>query len=79
NEEPLDPKYNKDEPQLLLREDLLPEGENYPIFGPVFREKNQRETLKDLRIRRYFPVSRAKWHSDPGKVFEIATLPNTQP
>ena len=77
NEEPLDPQYNKDEPQLLLREDLLGEGERYPIFGPIFKDPGQRETLKDLRIKRYYQVPRANWHVEPGKVFEIATLPNS--
>lgn len=77
NEEPLDPQYTG-EPQLLLREDLLGEGERYPIFGPIFKDPGQRDTLKDLRIRRYYQVPRANWQVEPGKIFEIATLPNAQ-
>src|SRR5207245_2595729 len=41
--------------------------------------RSQRETLKDLRIKRYFQVPRANWQIEPGKVFEIATLPSTLP
>ncbi len=78
NEEMLKGDFT-DEPQLLLREDLLGEGENYPIFGPVFKDRSQRDTLKDVRIKRYFQVPRASWQLEPGKVFEIATLPNSQP
>lgn len=75
NEEPLDPQPTA-EPQLLLREDLFGEGDSYPIFGPIFKDRSQRDTLKDLRIKRYYQVPRANWHVEPGKVFEIATLPN---
>ncbi|MCI0681280.1 MAG: BatA domain-containing protein [Gemmataceae bacterium] len=76
NEEAMDPQYTG-EPQLLLRDDLLGEGERYPIFGPIFKDPGQRDTLKDMRIKRYFQVPRADWHVEPGKVFEIATLPNS--
>jgi hypothetical protein len=35
--------------------------------------------LKDLPIRRYFPVPRGQWKFEPGRVFELATLPNEAP
>ena len=78
NEEPLDLPLS-DDPQLLLREDLHGEGERYPIFGPILKYPGQRDTLKDLRIKRYFQIPRANWQIEPGKIFEIATLPNSQP
>jgi hypothetical protein len=77
NEEPLDLPFS-DDPQLLLREDLHGEGERYPIFGPILKYPGQKDTLKDLRIKRYFQIPRANWQIEPGKIFEIATLPNSQ-
>lgn len=74
----LAPEYTGDY-HLLLREDLYPTTESYPIFGPVFKDKGQREHLKDLPVRRYFQVPRADWRSEPGRSFELATLPNDQP
>ena len=75
NEEPLPHVYG--DPNLLLREDEQnPLGENYPIFGPI---QGLREAVRDLPIKRYFQVARGQWRVEPGKVFEIATLPNKRP
>ena len=78
SEEPLPPKAS-DTPQLLLREAQFPNARSYPIFGAMFEKPEHREPLKDLPIRRYFQVPRAAWQPEPGKVFELATLPNDQP
>jgi hypothetical protein len=50
-----------------------------PIFGSIFPEMKQLEFLKDLPIRRYFPAPRSAWKAEPGRVFELAALPNEQP
>ncbi len=76
NEESLKPQYTGDQ-QLLLREDGRLEA--LPIFGAVFKDETQKVRLKDLPIRRYFQVPRAEWHPEPGKVSELATLPNDVP
>jgi len=78
NEEPLKPEYTG-EPMLILREDQIPDFDNYPIFGQMFKDRVQREFLKDLPIRRYFQAPRASWQVEPGRVFELATLPNEAP
>jgi hypothetical protein len=71
--------------QLLVRYDLYGKGtaglQLMPIFGAVFPETKQLAYLKDLPIRRYFPVPRAEWQRqrEPGRVFELAALPNEQP
>ena len=39
-------------------------------------EAKQREPLRNLPIRRYFKVDRNAWKQEPGRVFELATLPN---
>jgi hypothetical protein len=47
---------------------------------PVVRELvPQRDLFKFLLINRYFPVQRAKWNPEPGKVVEVMTLPNERP
>lgn len=63
---------------LLLRDDLFPNIDAFPVFGQVFRDPEQRYFLKNLPIRRYFPVPRAQWSPEPGRVDELATLPNEQ-
>ncbi len=76
-EEPLRPEVTG-LPQLLLRDDTFPTIENYPIFGKVFRENETRKFLNDIPIKRYFQVPRGDWKKEPGKVEELATLPNEQ-
>jgi hypothetical protein len=78
NDEPLPPKAS-DTPQLLLRDEQYPDPRAYPIFGAMFEKPEHREPLKDLPIRRYFQVPRGSWKPEPGKVVELATLPNEQP
>ena len=63
---------------LLLRDDLFPNLDAFPVFGQVFRDPEQRYFLKNLPIRRYFPVPRTQWSPEPGRVDELATLPNEQ-
>ncbi len=67
-------------PQVLLREEQFGDADNVPIFGSLFnKDSKQRNVLKDFPIRRYFQVPRAQWKSEPGRVFELATLPNEAP
>lgn len=67
-------------PQLLLREEQFGDLSRYPIFGALFnKDSKQKNVLKDLPVRRYFQVPRGQWKSEPGKVFELATLPNDVP
>jgi hypothetical protein len=73
----LQPKFTGD-PQLLMRKDLFTTNEEYPIFGQFIDEKSK-DALVDLPIKRYFQVPRADWTPEPGKVFELATLPNDKP
>jgi hypothetical protein len=75
SEEPLKPRYTGDD-QVLLREDIFGRLEAIPIFGAVFKDETQKIRLKDLPIKRYFKVQRSEWRQEPGKVFELATLPN---
>ena len=69
--------------QLRVRTDLFgnsPDSlKDVPIFGAIFPETKALDFLKDLPIRRYFPVPRGEWKAEPGRVFELATLPNEQP
>jgi len=78
NEEPLRPQYTGDY-QLLLREDIFGPLEAIPIFGAVLKDETQKVRLKDLPINRYYQVPRSEWRPEPGKVFELATLPNDVP
>jgi hypothetical protein len=66
--------------QLLVREEKFPNLVSVPIFGPIFSQELQsRETLRDLPISKYFQVNRQTWKQEPGKVYELATLPNEAP
>jgi hypothetical protein len=79
NQDPL-PESDGDTPRLLLRTDQMPDLANYPIFGPAGFEQTQAKfVLRTLTVGRYFQVPRAEWHPEPGKVFELATLPNEDP
>lgn len=71
----LEPKFTGD-PQLLIRDKTWTGADTFPIFGKVFTDEKQLSFLLDLPIRRYFPVPRSQWTPEPGKVFELATLPN---
>src|SRR5262249_38027784 len=61
------------------RGEQFPGADAFPIFGQLFKDKDQLAFLKDLPVHRYFAVPRAQWHPEPGRVFELATLPNDQP
>jgi hypothetical protein len=82
NEEPRQPELGGDY-QLRVRIDLFGNTvdslRQVPIFGDVFHETKVLGFLKDLTIGRWWPVPRAEWKQEPGKVFELATLPNEQP
>jgi hypothetical protein len=71
----LEPEVTEME-QVLLRDDLFPDNDKYPIFGAIFRQKEMRFVLRDLPIKRYFDVPRSDWKPEPGKVHELLTLPN---
>ena len=75
NDAALEPK-GSDTFQLLIRDDKFPDPRNVPIFGAMFEEPKHREPLRDLPIRRYFQVARNLWKPEPGRVFELATMPN---
>ncbi|MCS6851316.1 MAG: BatA domain-containing protein, partial [Gemmataceae bacterium] len=68
-EEELTPDFFLDQYQLFVR------NPQHPIFAEVWDPKI-RGLFKFLAIKRYFPVARAKWRPEPGKVEELATLPN---
>src|SRR5262249_12978374 len=58
---------------------IFPRGDTHPILARIYREEKNREVntyLKFLFVDRYFPVPRAKWNFEPGKVEELFTLPN---
>jgi hypothetical protein len=75
NEPELPTKKDNDTYELITREDKFP-GKPVPIFSAIFEEAKQREPLANLPIHRYFKVDRSNWKQDPGRVFELATLPN---
>jgi hypothetical protein len=78
-QDPLPDEFS-DSPRLLLREDIFPDMNSYPIFGPAAFDLPQAKfLLGGLSIGRYFQVPRALWRPEPGKVFELATLPNDDP
>jgi hypothetical protein len=81
NYRPLDLKLKEPEYtgryQILLRDDQFPKSEKLPIFGPVFKQKNSRNFLKHLYVERHWPaLPMSKWEGDPGKVRQVANLPN---
>ncbi len=62
--------------QLITRDEKFADKAKFPIFGKIFEEARQKDPLRHLPIRRYFKVDRAEWNQEPGKVLELATLPN---
>lgn len=75
NESELESKPS-DSPQLLIRDDEFGADRDVPIFGKMFPDPQFRAPLNNLPIKRFFQVNRALWKKVPGKVFELATLPN---
>jgi hypothetical protein len=65
--------------QILLRDEAFSNNFKFPIFGQVFRQKGDREVLRFLPIKRYWPVPRDLWQPTPGQTEELATLPNERP
>jgi hypothetical protein len=74
----LQPKIERGREQLITYRERFTHPHEYPIFGQVFWESNERELLTDLTIHRYFPVPRQRFERNraPGQVLELATLPN---
>ncbi|HLJ93667.1 MAG TPA: BatA domain-containing protein [Gemmataceae bacterium] len=56
---------------------LFVRNETHPIFSEVWQPKF-RGVFQFLPIRRYYPVPRHRWQPEPGRVEELATLPNRQ-
>jgi hypothetical protein len=75
NDKELEPK-GFDTYQLIVREDKFAEASKTPIFGKMFLDPAQKKPLRDLPIRRYFKIAEGQWKPDPGRVTELATLPN---
>jgi hypothetical protein len=75
NEDELKPKGGETY-QLIIRDEKFPEASKTPIFGQMFAEPRHKEPLRYLAIHRYFKVAEGQWKPDPGRVFELATLPN---
>jgi len=78
-EEPL-PIKASDTLQLITRDEKFkgdPAGT--PIFGKIFEEPAHREPMRYLQIRRYWQIARGQWKPEPGRVQELATLPNDAP
>jgi hypothetical protein len=65
--------------QILLRDEQFASNFKFPIFGQVFRQKGDREVLRFLPIKRYWPVPRDLWQTTPGETEELASLPNDRP
>jgi hypothetical protein len=78
DEPPLEPK-GAETFQLIVREEKWPDPRLVPIFGAIFEEPKQKEPLRDLPMKRYWPIARSQWKPEPGRVFELATLPNDAP
>jgi hypothetical protein len=74
-EKELEPK-GSDTYQLIIRDEKFAGTGKTPIFGMMFVDPKLREPLRNLPIRRYFKVAEGRWKPDPGRVFELATLPN---
>jgi hypothetical protein len=75
NDKELEPK-GTDTYQLIIRDEKFPDASRTPIFGMMFLDPAHKMPLRDLPIRRYFKVNEGQWKPDPGRVFELATLPN---
>ncbi len=75
NSKELEPK-GSDTYQIIVREDKFVEPSKTPIFGKMFLDPSHKKPLRDLPIRRYFKVAEGQWKPDPGRVMELATLPN---
>ena len=73
---PLEPRGSETS-QLIVREENWPDPQLVPIFGKT--EKKYWDFFRDLPMRRYWPVARSQWKPEPGRVFELATLPNDVP
>jgi hypothetical protein len=68
-----EPEFNPDlfdnQPKLYVLQ------EQNPIFAEVW-QPNIRGVFNFLPIKRYYPVPRQRWNPEPGRVQELAALPN---
>src|SRR5262249_30117820 len=62
-----------------------PRNESHPVFTRIYRDERtrgqSRENSKYLifaNVDRYFPVPRSRWHTKPGVIDELMTLPNNR-
>jgi hypothetical protein len=67
SDDEMQPDLSGEQFQLFLR------SETHPIFAEVY---SFRGVFRFLPIKRYYPVPRSLWKPEPGKVEELATLPN---
>jgi len=51
----------------------------FPIFGAVFKDREQRYFLKNLPIKRYFPVPRSQWRPEPAGWTSWPPFPTSRP
>lgn len=59
-------------PQLLIRDP------DHPVFKEV-ADPRLVGLFQFLTVERHYPVPRARWEREPGRVEELATLPNERP
>jgi hypothetical protein len=76
NDKELEAKGASDTDQLIIREEKFATPVQTPIFGAMFADPKNKQPLRALTIRRYFKVAEGLWKPDPGRIFELATLPN---
>ncbi len=63
-------------PDLIIGQlQLFVRNESNPIFADVWQPR-LRTLFNFLPIKRYYPVPRRNWRPEPGRVEELATLPN---
>jgi hypothetical protein len=77
---PMQPNLDDDHFKVLLRKDLFPVQDKYPIFGAIVESKNMEESFKYLPIYRYYRLKNlTTWDPKRLGVDELATMPNLYP
>jgi hypothetical protein len=61
---------------LEPRQQAYVRSDSHPVVAEVYKYRN---LLNFLSIDRHFPVARARWNVEEGKVEELVTLPNDRP
>jgi hypothetical protein len=76
---PMQPNLDDGHFKVLLRQDLFPIRDKYPIFGQLLDSEQMEQSFKYLPIYRYFPIKNLDtWDPRRLKVDELATMPNLQ-